>query len=334
MDKKNRKVHRRALTVVRAVVVTLCTLLILGGLQRLVVPKYMGDVPEGSMTGEYYLEMADPKTAQHDVIILGDCEVYENISTETLWEEYGIRSYIRGNPKQTMWQSYGLLQETLKYETPKVVILSVFAMQFDAPQSEIYNRMMLDSMRWSKEKAETIRASMTEKESFLSYVFPVLRYHERWNQLTEEDFTYFFQRPNRTIHGYLPHYGVKAAEKWPQVPIGDENFGPQAYEYLDKIRLLCEENGITLILIKAPSLYPTWYEGYEEQIEEYARSYELSYYNYLEMAEDIGIDYSTDTYDGGLHLNDEGAKKLARAIGQMLMEKTEVTDQRDESKEQ
>ena len=52
------------------------------------------------------------------------------------------------------------------------------------------------------------------------------------------------------------------------------------------------------------------------------------------MAEDIGIDYSTDTYDGGLHLNDKGAKKLARAIGQMLMEKTEVTDQRDESKEQ
>ena len=53
MDKKNRKVHRRTLTVVRAVAVTLCTLLILGGLQRLVVPKYMGDVPEGSMTGEY-----------------------------------------------------------------------------------------------------------------------------------------------------------------------------------------------------------------------------------------------------------------------------------------
>lgn len=30
------------------------------------------------------------------MIFIGDCELYENISPVTLWEEYGINSYIRG----------------------------------------------------------------------------------------------------------------------------------------------------------------------------------------------------------------------------------------------
>ena len=86
------------------------SLLVLWAVQRLLVPKYMGMVVEGNLTGEYYKEVPD-----HDVLILGNCEAYENISPAVLWREFGISSYIRGNANQLMAQSYYLLEDALKY---------------------------------------------------------------------------------------------------------------------------------------------------------------------------------------------------------------------------
>ena len=69
-------------------------------LQMLLTPKYMEHSPEGALIGEYY-----DNAGNHDVIFIGDCEVYENFSPVTLWEEYGITAYIRGSAQQTIWQS-------------------------------------------------------------------------------------------------------------------------------------------------------------------------------------------------------------------------------------
>ena len=61
-------------------------------LQRLLTPKYVDDVVEGAFVAEYYEEEKD-----HDLIFIGDCEVYENFSPAVLWQDYGINSYIRGS---------------------------------------------------------------------------------------------------------------------------------------------------------------------------------------------------------------------------------------------
>ena len=88
--------------------------------QRLPMPKYQKGVIEGSFTEEYYKERVP-----HDVIFYGDCDVYENYSPIELYEKYGISSYIRGNSEQYMWQTYYMLKDTLRTETPKVVVISV-----------------------------------------------------------------------------------------------------------------------------------------------------------------------------------------------------------------
>ena len=50
----------------------------------LLIPKYMTSIPEGALIAEYYEE-----NTPHQVLFVGDCEVYENFSPITLWEEYG-----------------------------------------------------------------------------------------------------------------------------------------------------------------------------------------------------------------------------------------------------
>lgn len=307
------------------------TILILGifllGLQRLLMPKYMSGVFEGGMIEEYYGEVKD-----HDIIFIGDCEVYENFSTKVLWEKYGINSYIRGSAEQLVWQSYYIMEETFQYEKPKAVVFNVLSLMFNEPQKETYNRMTLDGMRWSAAKVKSIKASMMEEEHFIEYVFPLLRYHSRWNELTKEDFKYFWKKDNVTFNGYYMRVDVLPAENVPKGrPLSDYQFGDNAYYYLDKMVELCKENNVELILVKAPSLYPYWYEQWDSQISDYAVEHNLKYYNFLDYIDEIGLDFNTDTYDAGLHLNLSGAEKLSSYFGQILVDELNLKSRKEET---
>lgn len=393
------------------------------GLQRLVVPKYAGDTPlEGNFTAEYYGE-----ETEHDVIMVGDCEVYENFDPMVLWKENGITSYIRGNAQQLVWQSYYMLEDTLKYEKPKVVIYNVQSLTHGEPQREEYNRMCLDGMKWSKTKADAINASMCKGENFLDYVFPLLRYHSRITDLTKNDIKYYLEPRKITHNGYymridtLPasqsdvadpswllgteeekkaaqsgeneiidpwaaidegqeddaseteraatEEGNDAGEEdstdveddviddpWADIEgaeesgeedgsdivepgtdtaqssgEGDKKFSSYAMNYLDKMRKLCEKEGITLLLVKAPSLAPQWYDGQNQQVLDYAEKHGLAYINFYDLLEETGIDYETDTYDGGLHMNYSGAKKLSHYLGNYLKNHMKWEDHREDT---
>ena len=298
----------------------------------LVVPKYTDEKQlEGRLIGEYY-----ENAGGHDVIFIGDCEVYESFVPAVMWEKYGISSYIRGSSQQLAWHSYYILEETFKYESPKAVVFNVLALKYGEPQNEAYNRMTLEGMRWSGSKVRAIAASMTEDESFLDYVFPLLRYHSRITELTGDDIKYAFRDPSAVSHsGYLMQTNVvpmPVGDMWGET-LDDYTLPEGSMEYLERMRVLCEENDCELILVKAPtnSWRYWWYDQWEEQIDAYAEEKGLAYYNFIPLCEDIGIDWSQDTYDGGLHLNVYGAEKLSYYFGEILAETHKLPDRRGEA---
>ncbi len=303
---------------------------LLAAVQRLLMPKYMSDVVEGNLIASYYDTGKD-----HDVLFIGDCECYENFSPVKMWRDYGISSTIRGSAQQLIWQSYYLLEDTLRYEKPKVVVFNVLSMKYGEPQSEAYNRMSIEGMRWSKSKVDCIKASMTKEESFLSYVFPILRYHSRWSELTSDDFKYYFGAKPNFFSGYYLRADAKPAENIPRAtPLTDYSFSDTCWNYLDKMMSLCAKNNIQLVLIKAPSLYPFWYDEWDEQIRDYAEKYHLPYINFLDesVQAETGIDYQTDTYDAGLHLNVYGAEKLSKWFGGYLADRYGLRNRSGEEK--
>lgn len=304
------------------------TLAALSVLQRLVMPKYQTKLLEGGLIADYYQE----PVKDHDIIFIGDCEVYEDFSPVTLWQEYGITSYIRGSAQQLIWHSYYILEDTLRYEKPDVVVFNVLSLKYGEPQSEAYNRMALDAMPLTATKLQAIQASMMEHEEFLSYIFPLLRFHSRWSELDREDFQYLFRRDLITHNGYLMRVDVKPVTSKPTVkPLADYSFADKSWKYLDKITELCKNNDIDLILVKAPSIYPHWYDEWDSQIVDYADENNLLFINSLRLAEEIGIDYSTDTYDAGLHMNLSGAEKMSRYLGRILAEDYGLADKRQDS---
>ena len=312
MEKK--KTLKQVLSVVAVV---LAFVLLLSLVTMVLQPKYMTDLEEGSFLSQYYREAGN-----HDVIFVGDCEVYANFSPMELYRQKGITAYIRGSSQQLIWQSYYVLEETFRYETPKVVVFNVNSMRYSEPISEAYNRLTIDNMKWSREKVGIIRSSMMEEENFWSYVFPILRYHSRFDELTAEDFEYLFKVRDNTWNGYQMHKEINPLGALPAKRVlADYQFGDICYDYLDRMRQLCAENGTEFILIKAPSVYPYWYDEYDAQIQAYADEHGLAFYNFLDYVDEIGIDYQVDTYDAGLHMNLNGATKLSTYFAKILSEK-------------
>ena len=277
---------RRILSVVLSLFLIVALLAIM---TRLLTPKHATSIREGALVGEYYYE-AD-KGREHQVIFLGDCEAYLCFIPAIIWEECAVTSFVRGSPAERVWQSYYLLLDTLRYEKPDVVVFSVYALCHGEPQSEAYNRLTLDTMRLSRIKLDAVRSSMSEGESMVSYLLPILRYHSRWSEISREDIDYFFEQKSISHNGYLMT-DASLAPDGEQLPdeLFDYELPARAMKYLDKLRLLCEREGITLVLVKSPTQSATywWYDEWDRQVSEYAAAYGIDYYNLINN-EEIGI---------------------------------------------
>ena len=291
------------------------------------------DNREGHLLCGYY-DTADA----HDVIFVGDCEIYEGVVPAVLYEQYGITSYVRGSSQQTVWQSYYILEETLKREPDvKVVVFNVLAVKYGKTPKEEISRMALEDMRWSTSKWHAVRASLTEEESLVSYFAPILRYHGRWSELTAEDLKRaFFKHEDITHQGYLMQTDIVPVDptdtRKPDTLI-DTRLPDESMAYLEKMQALCEQYGAQLVLIKSPtnSVKYYWYDEWDKQIADFAAKRNLAYYNFIGMDRELGLDWSQDTYDAGLHLNVYGAEKFTIYLGALLQREHDVQDHRGDA---
>jgi hypothetical protein len=141
-----------------------------------------------------------------------------------------------------------------------------------------------------------------------------------------------FGADNLSHNGYLMRTDVKPAE-WTPAPdvLVDYTFSDTCYRYLDMMTQLCAEHGIELILVKSPSIYPHWYDEWDQQIVDYAAKHGLTYINFMKLSEETGVDMQTDTYDMGMHLNLSGAEKTAAYLGAILSEQFGLKDHRGDA---
>ena len=65
-------------------------------------------------------------------------------------------------------------------------------------------------------------------------------------------------------------------------------------------------------------------------MEDYAEKHDLKYNNFLELIDEVGIDFSVDTYDAGLHLNVTGAEKVSKYLGEVLKDEYNLEDHRND----
>ena len=309
--------------VINIVISIIAVLIAFSLLTMLFMPKYIDENIDGRITAEYYRE----KTPI-DVIFTGSSTVQAGVSPLTLYREYGITAYNRSNSSQVVPISYAMISDSFRRNKPELVVLDVgFLYQSDDYVDEGSSRKSLDAMRWSKAKSDCIKDVMDPTEKFIDYIFPILRFHSRWNDLKLEDFKYIIYKPTVTCNGQLLQFETieDDVENNPYKLDDGMLATDRTMVYLQNIVGICRENGVQLFLMKMPVIAGNWNSGIDEQMKEFAEANGLNYVNFIDDFESIGLNKNTDFSDVQ-HMNSIGAEKFTKYLGEYIINNYTVSD--------
>jgi hypothetical protein len=97
--------------------------------------------------------------------------------------------------------------------------------------------------------------------------------------------------------------------------------------YLNKIRDTCKKNHITLVLVQFPSAI-SWKTEKHNAVQDYADENGLCFLDLDEKQSEFGLNWATDTRDGGNHLNCSGARKVTLYLANYFAENFKLQDHR------
>lgn len=76
-----------------------------------------------------------------DVFIVGNSDAYSGFSPMEMWKNYGFTSYISGTGKQLIGESVRAVENCLKTQKPKVVILETDQLYTNSNSAQVIARM-------------------------------------------------------------------------------------------------------------------------------------------------------------------------------------------------
>lgn len=264
-----------------------------------------------------------------DAVMMGSSHIHCNVNTALLWEEYGIAAYDYSGAEQPLWMTYYYLKELYKYQDPKVVVLDLYAparfkedYQYDWIAENIYG------MRFSANKLQMLAVSVEPKRLF-QYFPSFLVYHDRYDDLEEEDFEHFLWdgEEKEAFKGYTPYWN-REPQIIPQVSENEaEGLSAKSEKYLYKIIDFMEKKKGNLILIAAPYVITGEDQKVYNRIAEIAKEKGITFINYNEYYEEIGLDFEKDFNDES-HLNYWGSCKFTDYLGEFLCTCDNIQDRR------
>ncbi len=316
----------------RGIVFAAIFLVLLGAVTRVLVIKFTDDNCQTYMAEELY-ELEENSV---EVAIGGSSQAVFCVSGMEMYEEYGISCYSTGSPNQPILCSLAWLRELDRRQDLKVAALDISQLFEDC--EEISYRQALDPMHLSANKVGIVRQHVREDEgadSLLSYLFPLVKYHSRWSEMTKEDFAletdngmmFLGNRMSNKVYSFDDYDDLVLDEQLMQSR-GELTVIDKQRAALVQYAQYCEDHGIELVLFKTPK--EDWSTGKDETVQELADELGVPYVNYAsrEGCEQLGIDFYADFKDPQ-HLNARGAEKVSRQLGKYLVEHYALTDYRE-----
>ncbi len=245
-----------------------------------------------------------------DVLMLGDSESYASYSPMEVYEDYGYTSFVMGGTAQKIYYLYEYLEDALETQHPKYVIL----------------------------ETNTFFRKLNDNKKILAVIerhVPYIKYHNRWKTLKPAD---IYSKVEYTTTSPLKGFNYKDITVSPKKPLDDymetndfsDDIPLEEIYYIKKIMALCEKNDIEVIFYKAPQA-STWNYKRHQAIVKLAKELDVEFID-TNLIPEVGINWNTDTRDGGDHINYKGAKKVSKYLGKVLYEKGTLVDRRKDPK--
>lgn len=268
-----------------------------------------------------------------DVLFLGSSHMVMGISPMELWNSYGIVSYNFGNHGQWIPVDYWVLKNALDYTKPKLVVLDVYAIDKNEKYSKNHIAFMhevFDIMPLSRNKISALCDLLPEGKR-MEFLFDFSYYHTRWNEINS---TFWEQASPSTQKGANLDNSNRSDQavvsEIKPLEIIDKNRmcieESTGKEYLRKIIEMCQKENMDVLLTALPCVVPESSQVWYNSTKAIADEYSIDYLDWNQ--EDTFLNYNTDFYDAD-HLNSSGAKKITKELGEYIVEKYDLPDQRD-----
>jgi len=282
--------------------------------QCMYYPKY-NTKEKGIYDQNAHAFYAEPENSL-DVVFMGNSEAYSAFSPLELWNRQGVTSYVVAQGASAICEINHNLSELLKTQKPKLVFLEA-----DVILSPHSDKVLLEK----------------NTESELETNIPLVRYHNRWKYMSPSEWfapvEYTWKSPSKgqMIISYSQPYKSRELE----LPDGaDEKYkngkiSPVTKYYVEKIKSVCDSNNIKLAIVIIPNTLTGSVKNYNA-LQRYADSLGVPLLNLQKDAQKVGLDWTRDTRDGGVHLNTKGAYKVTMYIGDYIKNNYDIPDRRNE----
>lgn len=322
--------------VLKTVIFILCFLFILRSVTYII--RTNGNIKD-IFTG-FYAEKNDTL----DALILGSSAVYTYYASPQLWGESGIAVYPLSSGVQRPKAAKYLVEEAYKTQKPELVIIELRMYLYD--DSELaknygFVRGVTDNLKYSPLRIEAINAlyppqhEFEDTESKLSYYFDIMKYHSNWKTMVlPEQLKCVFYEKKHPLKGYEFNTGV--VPNYSKQDPADVNTMKPIPEDTEKILLdlmdYFRENNQEALFIVSP-----FYDRAEdaECFNYMGKLIMENGFGFLDMNlhyEDIGLDFTTDFYDGDGHVNALGVEKVTHYLGEYIKDNYEIEDKRGDKR--
>ena len=300
----------------RALLFLLLFCVIFALLQALLVPKFRDSTNNSTAVVEGFLAL--PKDSL-DILFLGGSQMAYAVDAELLTRKHGLSSYDFGANGQMLPTTLYYLEQAFMHQHPRFVMLEAGQL-FDknAPDEAYYAwNMSPMPLSWSKWKHLMQLSGGNARVSFM-HLFPLLQYHSRWKELNAEDFRLAYCKRENSSRGHLASPFCQRVS--PCAGRQHSVLSQDTIECLEQMLKLCNANGARMLIFKTPTACCSPELLSSDAIFD---RLQLSYWDFNENVQDIGLDYGKDFVDE-LHLNANGAAVfssfLAGKIKQLLKE--------------
>lgn len=260
-----------------------------------------------------------------DILFIGTSQIAADVMPMELWQRYGYTSYVMCAPKDGIKRNPAMLRLALEYTEPKLVVLNADRYwRENAVEDQVAGyHMFADAFPLSIKKIEATQTAFESKEARKEILFPFLAYHDRWKELSEEDFKSKEEFSHSLTKGgtegeyvadYISRYEKIPSEEW-ELPEG------VGIREIEEMLIECQDRGIEVLLVALPLEADAEQQRYFNGLQQIADRFQVPYLNLV--ADDTMLNPDTD-YADGAHLNVSGARKVTQYLGAYIQKNYEI----------
>lgn len=285
------------------------------------------DFGSGSMLNLY---AQPPQTV--DVLAVGTSMTYAGVNTNVLWANWGIAAYDLASAEQQYWNTYFCLEEALKTQRPRVILLDAKPATYPDDGTK-RGRTIMSTYGILSPGTRLAAIRETAGAEWLDYAFAFPQIHEFWKDFSWSDILPAGWTGERapSWKGFIEKDDLERHEKpslvWTDIK---RSLNVREAEYFGKICDLAEANGVSLLLIAYPNPDYASDHMFYNSLWALADERGVPHLNLNDPAGHYRFRYSSDFADWQ-HLNVQGSIKLSKILGAYLADNYALADHRGDA---